>query len=266
MDNSGQYDPNDPTNPNYENPIDTTNPDTIRQTSPDPMIRETQDGQTLDPNNNVADLPDGRQVEVPPSNLAAAKDVLAAHNAADRNMSQNTATDPAYDTSNTGLAGSASTGAAGGTSSTGVAGSSNFDPAYSPARQGLAGSPSYDANNPGMTNDPAYDPAQQGINTQGYDTVNQGLGSPAPDPNQPNPNYDPNQGLSGQPNPNYDPNQGLSGQQGGAAFDPNRGFDPNEGLSDQQANQGYGAGGASYGGANTDDVNDQPYTSDTQQP
>lgn len=240
MDQSGQYDPNDPTNPNYQNPIDPTNPDTIRQTSPDPTIRETPDGQTLDPNNNVADLPDGRQVEVPPSNLAAAKDVLAAQHASERDMEQNT-TDSAYDTSNTGLAGSASTGAAGNTSGTGVAGSSTFDPAYSPAHEGLAGSPSYDVNNPGVTRDPAYDPAQQGINTQGYDTVNQGLGSP-----------------------DDNPDQGLSGQQGGPAFDPNRSFDPHQGLSGQQANQGYGAGGAGYGGANTDDVNEQPYTPDTQ--
>ena len=251
MDQSGQYDPNDPTNPDYQNPIDTTNADTIRRTSPDAAIRETQGGQTLDPNNNVADLPDGRQIEVPPSNLAAAKDALAAHKAAERDMAQGEI-DPAYDTSNTGLAGSASTGAAGGTSSTGVAGSSTYDPAYSPAHQGVVGSPSYDVNNPGVTNAPTYDPSQQGINTQGYDTVNQGLGSPANDPNQ--------------PNPNYDPNQGMGGAQGAPAFDPNRGYDPNQGLSGQQANQGYGSGGQGYGGANSEDVNDQPYRTDTTQP
>ncbi len=97
MDQSGQYDPNDL---NQQNNIDTTNPDTIRRTTPYGSIRETQSGETLNPNNNVADLPDGRQVEVPPSNLAAAKDMLAAQkSAADENQDD---TDLNYDTSGTG--------------------------------------------------------------------------------------------------------------------------------------------------------------------
>ncbi len=289
MDQSNQYDPNnpnDPNNPVSPNGIDMSNADTIRQTSPDTTIRETQGGQTLDPNNNVADLPDGRQVEVPPSNLAAAKDTLAAQRATERDLAQN-ATDPS------------STGVVGAPSGTGmgVTGVSGMPSGTGAGATGIAGSSSsYDPVSQRATNDPTYDTTGQGINTQGYDTTNQGMGSQAYNPNNPNDpsqTYDPNQTTASQgsmqsydPNqPNqgsqsYDPNQasqssgsGMSGAGYDQGFDPNRGmtgqtgdqnYDPNQGLTGQTGSQqGYGAGGQGYGGANTDNVNDQPYPGST---
>ena len=244
MDQSGQYDPNDP---NQQNTIDTTNPDTIRQTAPYGTIRETQDGETLDANNNVADLPDGRQVEVPPSNLAAAKDALAAQNSAAGDVNQDD-TDLNYDTSGTGLVGSPSNTGRG---STGVVGQPSSTGAGATGVAGSSATPSYGANPQNVSNDPAYNAPAQGIDPQGYDTVNQGLGSGQ--------NYDPNQpnqgsqgGLTGS-SQGYDPNMDNQAKQGGmlGAQGTDQGFDPGQGsqggLSGQTGDQGWGATGAQPG-------------------
>jgi len=60
------------------------NQDTRPTLDPGGRVIEAPDGAPVDPANNVADLSDGRTVEVPPSNLAAAKELLAAQHAAER--------------------------------------------------------------------------------------------------------------------------------------------------------------------------------------
>ena len=59
----------------------------------------------------------------------------------------------------------------------------------------------------------------------------------------------------------FDPNRGMTGQTGDENYDPNQGLTGQTGSS-----QGYGAGGQGYGGANTDDVNDQPYSDSADNP
>ncbi|HEX8995082.1 MAG TPA: hypothetical protein VF812_03530 [Ktedonobacterales bacterium] len=239
MDQGNQYDLDNP------NPIDPANPDTIRRTAPDGQVWETQGGQTQDPNNDVVDLPDGRQMETPPANLAAAKDTLAAENSARRDDADYSV-DPSADIDKTGLAGRPSYAPSG---QSGVAGGSTFDPAYSPAHQGVVGSPSYSTGDAGMSNDRPYDEPDQGIDTQGYDTSNQGLGSPNEDPSQRmrqgqgQGSYDPNQGMGGQEQGgSYDPDQGMrQGQGQGGSYDPNQGmggqgnYDPNQGMGGDQS-------------------------------
>jgi hypothetical protein len=145
------------------------------------------------------------------------------------------------DTSYEGLLGEPSGASAG---ATGVVGEPSGTGA---GASGIAGSSAGATGYEGMADTPAGDLASpasgQGIDPRGYDTTNQGLGSQAYDSshgglsgmnNDPNQNYDPNQGgMSGQGNQGYDPNQGAQGDmpndpnQGGMRGDQND--DPNQG-------------------------------------
>lgn len=57
--------------------------DTRPTFDPGGRVIDAPEGAPRDPQNNGAELPDGRSVEVPPSNLAAAKELLAAQKAAE---------------------------------------------------------------------------------------------------------------------------------------------------------------------------------------
>ncbi|MEO7001896.1 MAG: hypothetical protein ABI068_08715 [Ktedonobacterales bacterium] len=67
---------------------DMGNQDTRPTLDPGGRVIETPQGAPADPQNTHVRLTDGRTVEVPPSNLAAAKELLAAQNAAERRRAQ----------------------------------------------------------------------------------------------------------------------------------------------------------------------------------
>ena len=64
------------------------NQDTRPTFDPGGRVIDAPEGAPRTPGNNVTELPDGRTVEVPPGNLAAAKELLAAQKAADAQNAQ----------------------------------------------------------------------------------------------------------------------------------------------------------------------------------